>query len=712
MAPMKIYDLLQSIQQRLGLRTTRVLTLLFKFGVLGVLGVVILGAVGIEFSSTPRFCVSCHYMKPYYDSWQQSSHKDVRCIECHFPPGIKSELSKKFQALVQVAKYVTRQYGTRPWTQVEDASCLRSGCHETRLLRGKVKFNGVEFDHLPHLTSYRRMTKLRCTSCHSQLVQGKHMTVTASSCYLCHFKTGHMQVEMGDKNLADCTLCHKQPITTKNGKFDHAFVKDRGVDCAECHSNVTHGDGDVPQERCSLCHSEQKHIERYNDVAFIHENHVTEYKIECSQCHNAIQHSLPKDRGGEFLSRTRSGECDKCHDSQHDVSALLYAGQGGKGVKGPPDFMFEAGVTCESCHRTYESQHKAKGMPHAGAAGCMMCHGEKYGEQLAQWRAEFGEPVNQRYTEILAAKRQIATRAFNAQHKQAALTLIGDAEENVRFVKEANGVHNPRYARELLQTATKQANEALAMAGLAKRITAPAATPVKLDTCATCHAAAPSGTRAIFGVQFSHTRHVDKSGLACSTCHTGGLPEQAGHGKLRLTEAGCRTCHDKRAQDSPHAKNWKQSHGAQAKQNSKSCAVCHSSNTCTACHGGVAMPHGKKWIGQHGAQANTSPEKCSKCHDDSAPKCATCHKNLSPSSHKQEWGKKHPTAGKNKPKLCEQCHAKSKGKDSCTTCHGVQMPHPESFAMEHAPIASFAKDSKCFKCHDRAKFCSECHEGN
>ena len=36
-----------------------------------------------------------------------------------------------------------------------------------------------------------RGIKLRCTSCHSQIVQGQHMAVTATTCFLCHFKNQH-----------------------------------------------------------------------------------------------------------------------------------------------------------------------------------------------------------------------------------------------------------------------------------------------------------------------------------------------------------------------------------------------------------------------------------------------------------------------------------------------------------------------------------------
>ncbi len=57
---------------------------------LGLLIVVLL--LAMQASSTPRFCGSCHIMKPYYLSWQQSRHNRIACIECHISPGIGAEL--------------------------------------------------------------------------------------------------------------------------------------------------------------------------------------------------------------------------------------------------------------------------------------------------------------------------------------------------------------------------------------------------------------------------------------------------------------------------------------------------------------------------------------------------------------------------------------------------------------------------------------------
>ena len=67
----------------------------FKF--LGFLGILVLiCSVGMfEFSTSPYFCASCHIMKPYYESWSTSTHRDVACIKCHIAPGIKAEAMKK-----------------------------------------------------------------------------------------------------------------------------------------------------------------------------------------------------------------------------------------------------------------------------------------------------------------------------------------------------------------------------------------------------------------------------------------------------------------------------------------------------------------------------------------------------------------------------------------------------------------------------------------
>ena len=151
---------------------------------LGIFVFILLLFAGMaEYTSQHKFCSVCHYMKPFYKSWQESAHSGIECSKCHYPPGMRSFLRVKLEGLNQVLRYWTKLYvKSKPWAEIPDESCLRAGCHDKRLLEGRVQFKSVVFDHRVHLGDLRRGKQLRCTSCHSQIVQGDHITVTESSC--------------------------------------------------------------------------------------------------------------------------------------------------------------------------------------------------------------------------------------------------------------------------------------------------------------------------------------------------------------------------------------------------------------------------------------------------------------------------------------------------------------------------------------------------
>ena len=268
--------------------------LLIGLTTLFVVGFAVL--VGLyKVSSSPLLCSSCHIMTPYVEAWRTSKHNMVSCVECHYPPGFRDSLWVKYQALAQVAKWATQTYSSKPFAEIEDASCLRSGCHERRLLEGKVVFKrGIIFDHRPHLEEIRRGRQLRCTSCHSQIVVGTHIEVTESTCFLCHFKG--MKIGRELKPIAGCTGCHGAPqgdIVVGSIRFNHEEMVRRGVACTKCHLNVIEGEGEAPRDRCFTCHNQPEKLERYGDTEFIHDFHVAGHNIECARCHSEIKHRLP-----------------------------------------------------------------------------------------------------------------------------------------------------------------------------------------------------------------------------------------------------------------------------------------------------------------------------------------------------------------------------------------------------------------------------------
>lgn len=439
----------------------------------------ITGLFGLQgaFSYTmePQFCNSCHIMVPYFTAWHESTHKGVECIDCHFAPGLKNTIKGKWQASSMLVRYLTRTYGSKPHAQIEDASCLRSGCHTQRLLEGKVQWdykrpNGavvkLHFDHAPHLGELRRGRQLRCVSCHSQIVQGEHISVTLDTCFVCHFKG--MTQGRDREVLAGCGSCHGAPsgkIRLATGFFDHAAYIQRGVECHNCHSDAFKGNGEVPRQVCINCHNRPEHVERYGESNLMHDKHVTEHKLRCTQCHMQIAHHIDAAADTVRLADTAgTGTCIGCHQSMHNGPAELYRGVGGRGVPDMPSPMYRAQVDCVACHQIKEhlaSEARIVGQTWVAAQkACNMCHGDdadpttgKYANRLAEWKRVLDERLDYARKAVASADEALKTATMTDIEKLPLARKLSDARQNVALVELGHGVHNFNYSVALLSVA-------------------------------------------------------------------------------------------------------------------------------------------------------------------------------------------------------------------------------------------------------------------
>ena len=419
--------------------------LLQVFAVTGAVVLVLLLMTGgaAEYTSRSEFCSSCHIMDPYYASWQQSSHHNVACIKCHFPPGAAEKVRGKMLGLVQLLKYVTKTASPRLSAEIPDESCLR--CHDTRLLSGRVVFHGVPFDHRPHLTQTRRGKQLRCTSCHSQIVQGPHMTVTTSTCFLCHFKDGVL-----NQGLGTCTRCHDIPEKKYDlgggVTFSHELAYERGVDCASCHGDIIRGNGDVPKERCAVCHNRPDDLRRINDHEFLHQKHVSEHKIDCLDCHLEIQHSLDPHK----LERAASN-CQSCHANEHIEQIRMLKGEGGKSLVARHGGMAAVGITCSACHREKETSAAGTVLWKASTAVCLQCHDEAAKDRVVVIHSQLQGSLTKIATELSRAHEAVAGANLNETEKAQIGKQLRDLDDDLRFVQVGDSIHNIHYANSLLQ---------------------------------------------------------------------------------------------------------------------------------------------------------------------------------------------------------------------------------------------------------------------
>jgi nitrate/TMAO reductase-like tetraheme cytochrome c subunit len=407
------------------------------------------GAAG-WYTSRPEFCNSCHIMEPYYKSWQESSHKEVSCIECHFAPGFGGKIRGKLLGLVQLTKYVTHSEGPRPAAEVPDASCLRSGCHETRLLSGRVEYQGVHFDHAPHLGALRRGKQLRCTSCHSQIVQGKHMAVTTSTCFLCHFKN-----EPFNEDLAACTRCHQIPEKEYDMgggvKFTHELAYKKGVDCASCHRDVIRGKGEVPRERCLVCHNRESDLARINDHEFMHAKHVAEHAVDCLDCHLRIEHSFDKDRLVHAAE-----DCVSCHPNHHQEQIKMFEGIGGKTIPAHAGGMMVTRVSCRTCHSLKEVSPTGAVLWKASAQVCSMCHDASEVERLRSYHEELRAAVPGLQAALLGARKALPEANLPDDRAAAMTKDLDRLQSDLDFLSKGNDIHNIHYASELMRELLKE----------------------------------------------------------------------------------------------------------------------------------------------------------------------------------------------------------------------------------------------------------------
>src|SRR3990170_6115710 len=128
-----------------------------------ILASVVITEKVLEISENPAFCgKNCHIMRPYYDSWRSSSHNDVKCVECHYEPGLIGHVKGKINGLIQFYSYETtvEEYSGQLYAKVMDNNCLL--CHEKRIFSSDINYIGVNFSHSNHLLQQKRGISVTC----------------------------------------------------------------------------------------------------------------------------------------------------------------------------------------------------------------------------------------------------------------------------------------------------------------------------------------------------------------------------------------------------------------------------------------------------------------------------------------------------------------------------------------------------------------------
>lgn len=152
------------------------------------------------------------------------------------------------------------------------------------------------------------------------------------------------------------------------------------------------------------------------------------------------------------------------------------------------------------------------------------------------------------------------------------------------------------------------------------------------------------------------------------------------------------------------------------------CFVCHgltklaiAPGTCTTCHprdfSKLPQSHKKaSWATAHGKKSSQEKIPCGVCHEDKT--CSSCHGVTMP--HAKGW-KKAPHVKaffSTGMEVCARCHPRSPssgGRDFCDKCHHREGPAGTSWLRYHRTVVKSDFGKKCFSCHS-SETCATCHQ--
>ena len=215
---------------------------------LAVLGVVA-AAVAIPLTNDPRFCASCHTIKPSYESWAVSTHKEVTCVACHVRPtfeGFMEDKVIKGMHDVWVTFVGTPKRPEDLKATVHSEVCL--SCHRnmlriselaTRDLSGPLKKAGLIMEHRKHMEAFNKRGKGEgCTTCHATVVHSQP------------YKGYSSVVPRGHIKLDELPKAEREAL-------DASMVKaHRTTDCFRCHDGKQEYKGKILSRKCETCHTQ------------------------------------------------------------------------------------------------------------------------------------------------------------------------------------------------------------------------------------------------------------------------------------------------------------------------------------------------------------------------------------------------------------------------------------------------------------------------
>ncbi len=406
------------------------------------------------------------------------------------------------------------------------------------------------------------------------------------------------------------------------------------------------------------------------DMPPVHDFHVNDFGLECTDCHNLPESPAP---GQELSFSVRPGHsnCDACHED-----------------------IFEEGELVSFCMVCHEGEvYDLSPFPSGQNSLAVFSHTQHVDPQ---GRVNRQTGMRQDCTFCHAAEDPMAGVSLPAHPQCVACHGGAEAVSPMLSVEGGNegclGCHN------LTQMDENILAEAMSMTEMAEPMMEAA------------HSSLSQGESYEEVLPFPHGSHVetlDGMMIQCETCHESVLERASLDLGLELPAMTvCASCHDSAAKVGKDNKT-------------ENCSLCHSEireDLVPELAELVApVAHTPSFLRDHEMQAHESADYCNFCHDlthsAGSDNCADCHSIMQPESHLAVRFNEttHGRLAAMDREQCATCHVV----DFCSSCHNLPPRSHNPLPLFaggglHRDLAAFNLRS-CLTCHTYEDTCSQCH---
>jgi len=286
------------------------------------------GVVAFKFydftQNNPKFCVSCHLMKPAFEAWQKSEHQKINCHDCHhlsipeqnrllisFVLHRPTAVPERHGKIIVPWKYCIRCHWEKDERYPNAQKINRSNLHAKHVFIEQIECSKCHGYIVHKFTPEERfcvkchqgkivhgagMEELACLNCHTD--RTKDLRPERKKCLFCHGTDRDRKELLADKTIDVRYFTPGQKVIEKATKINVPADAPMQFYCYTCHKPHTKVRPDWG-DCLTRCHSDQLYVGR-------HELHVKTMGMKCVECHRPHVWRVSEAQAKK--------DCAKCHE--------------------------------------------------------------------------------------------------------------------------------------------------------------------------------------------------------------------------------------------------------------------------------------------------------------------------------------------------------------------------------------------------------------